>query len=54
MPRKEATNIIIQLRLKDWDEEEINDFIAFVETHNPVEGEAERAKKKNRQAQSHE
>ena len=38
MPGKEASNIIIQLRLKDWDEEEINDFIAFVETHNPVEG----------------
>ena len=49
MIRKEATNIIIRLRLEDWDEEKINDFIAFVETHDPQEGEAEKAKKKNRE-----
>ena len=49
MTRKEATNIIIRLRLEDWDEEKINDFIAFVETHDPQEGEAEKAKKKNRE-----
>ena len=52
MSPKEATNIIIRLRLEDWEEEKINDFIDFIETHNPKEGEAEKAKKKNRQKET--
>ena len=40
MTRKEATNIIIRLRQEGWDGDKINDFILFIETHNPTEEEA--------------
>ena len=46
MTSKEVANIIIGLRQRGWTEEEINDFIVFVETHTPTEAEAESSKKK--------
>ena len=45
MTQKEATNIIIKLREKGWDGEEITDFIGFIETHNPTEEELKQSKK---------
>lgn len=45
MPQVETTNIIIGLRRKGWSDTEINDFIVFLETHNPTAEEAEEAKK---------
>ena len=44
MPQKEATNIIIALRREGWDSDKINEFIAFIETHNPSEQEAHTGK----------
>ena len=44
MTAKEVANIIIKLRQKGWTEEEINDFMVFVETHTPTAEEAENAK----------
>ena len=46
MNTKEVANIIIKLRQEGWDEEKINDFMIFIETHNPSALEAEEAKKK--------
>ena len=43
---KETTNIIIYLRRQGWEEEAINDFMVFIETHKPTEKEAIDAKKK--------
>ena len=40
MTQKESTNIIIALRNRGWAAEEITDFMAFIETHNPTEEEA--------------
>ena len=45
MNTKEVTNIIIKLRQKGWTEEEINDFMVFVETNTPSAAQAEEAKK---------
>ena len=45
MYMKEVTNVIIGLRRRGWSEMEINDFMVFVETHNPTEEEAEQAKR---------
>ena len=45
MNTKEVANIIIALRRKGWSEEEINDFMVFIETHTPTQAEAEEAKK---------
>lgn len=45
MTAKEVANIIIKLRQKGWSEEEINDFIVFIETHTPTAEEAEAAKR---------
>ena len=44
MTAKEVANIIIKLRQKGWSEEEINDFMIFIETHTPTAEEAENAK----------
>lgn len=41
---RETSNIIIALRLKGWTEEEINDFMIFIETNNPTAEQAEEAK----------
>ena len=46
MNTKVVANIIIALRQKGWSEEEINDFMVFIETHIPTADEAEKAKKK--------
>ena len=40
----EASNIIIALRRKGWTEEEINDFMIFIETNKPTAEQAEAAK----------
>ena len=40
----ETTNIIIALRRKGWTEEEINDFMVFIETNRPTAEQAEEAK----------
>ncbi|MCM1156066.1 MAG: hypothetical protein NC314_10970 [Roseburia sp.] len=40
MAAKEATNIIIKLTKEGWDSDKINEFIVFIETHNPSEDEA--------------
>lgn len=40
MTSKEATNIIIKLTKEGWDANKINEFIVFIETHNPSEDEA--------------
>lgn len=45
----ETTNIIIALRLKGWTEEEINDFMVFIETNKPTAEQAEEAKKHQKQ-----
>lgn len=39
MTQKESTNIIIKLKKKGWTGDEITEFIAFIETHNPTEQE---------------
>lgn len=45
MNTKEVANIIIALRKRGWSEEEINDFMVFVETNTPSAKEADEAKK---------
>ena len=45
---KETTNIIIALRLAGWSEEQINDFMVFIETNIPTAQQAEEAKKKQK------
>ncbi|MBO6214398.1 MAG: hypothetical protein J6N76_02545 [Lachnospiraceae bacterium] len=45
---KKVANIIIRLRQEGWSEEQINDFMIFVETHVPTADEAEKAKMSNR------
>ena len=45
---RKTTNIIIYLRRQGWEEEAINDFMVFIETHKPTEQEAQRAKKKSK------
>ena len=42
----ETTNIIIGLRMKGWTDEEINDFIVFIETNRPTQKQIEQSKKK--------
>ena len=39
MTKKEASNIILRLRAEGWDGDKINDFILFIETHEPTEEE---------------
>ena len=46
MNTKEAANIIIGLKAKGWDAQEIQDFILFVETHIPTPEEANAELKK--------
>lgn len=41
--QRETTNIIIKLSRFGHSNAEINDFIAFIETHNPSEEEAAEA-----------
>lgn len=43
MIRRETTNIIIKLKEKGWTGDEIVAFLAFIETHNPSEEEAQSA-----------
>ena len=44
MTSKETANIIIWLRRRGLNEEEINDLLGFVATHNPTEKEMEDSK----------
>ena len=39
MNMREVTNIIIALRNEGWDADKINNFLGFIETHNPTENE---------------
>ena len=45
---RETSNIIIALRLRGWSDEEINDFILFVENNEPTQKQINDSKKKNR------
>ena len=47
MTNKETSNIILRLREIGWTDTEINDFILFIETHNPTESEVKNSKTNN-------
>ena len=44
MTNKKASNIILRLREIGWTDTEIDDFILFIETHNPTENEVKNSK----------
>lgn len=46
MNTKEVTNIILGLRAKGWTDTEINNFLMYIETHNPTETEVQAAQEK--------
>ncbi|MBR6222270.1 MAG: hypothetical protein IKQ71_02400 [Lachnospiraceae bacterium] len=46
MTNKEATNIIIKLRELGLTDDQITDFIVFIETNTPTAEQAEKAKQK--------
>ena len=46
----ETTNIIIGLRMRGWTDEEINDFMLFIETNKPTQKQIADSKKKRKPA----